>query len=746
MQANTISFVTRGSGCTELTETHRINIIPNPITPDIIRKDVNALGYEVLEHPDLAGVWFNNTVCQDNLPAPTTPSTEFFACYINDALNRQFVDYLWTVSPTNAGTFTPNNFQETTIGIIEVGSGPSVGVTYTLTLTASTTTNTYTFTTTAASQTADIVGLELANQVDANPNVRAIYNNINDEIIIESSFANTAFTVVATPTTIGQDLRLQAPATRQIVRSGTINWNPSFNGRAFVQVRSVGCDSDGDGNPDRSGPLTVAIDVVPETVVATPTASDLLDPVAPNYQVCGGEFTGELPVCQITATTPNTRFYTASDNGTDPNEFGSLEWRISNPRPGSGALVSSPGTIDATFGDLNWNPGWWGSFELQVRPISCSGVAGDWKSQTIVIGQQSGPITSVTPATPLPECPIPAAGFSSTLQTGGESVRWFVNSQVGLATSTTYLQSNTLFELDPGADDSTLTLDFRPEFSGNIIITVQPTPCPGESVNYVISVPDAPQINLTSGFNSNNQQLCSGTALNTITYDIEGAADRVLARNLPPGVTPLLDITSQLTTITLNTVTGTTVGRTYSISIDNVRYDFVTTVATSVANAAAYIGNGLVAAINAGTNNFDASFAGGAIQIEVGPSGQPGNSFTVATTSPVNPAVNFAAPIASPLSKIFSLFGSPTVTGTAVFNYSIETEAPQPGCEVAVASGTIEILEPATIDVIQGSRTATYCSGNESLTGSSSIILEFEGAISLIVDPLTPLPNGLVFG
>ena len=36
-------------------------------------------------------------------------------------------------------------------------------------------------------------------------------------------------------------------------------------------------------------------------------------------------------MCQITATTPNTRFYTASDNGTDPNEFGSLEWRISNP-------------------------------------------------------------------------------------------------------------------------------------------------------------------------------------------------------------------------------------------------------------------------------------------------------------------------------------------------------------------------------------------------------------------------------
>ena len=78
----------------------------------------------------------------------------------------------------------------------------------------------------------------------------------------------------------------------------------------------------------------------------------------------------------------------------------------------------------------------------------------------------------------------------------------------------------------------------------------------------------------------------------------------------------------------------------------------MTTLATNTAGAATHIGSGLVAAINAGTNNFDATFTGGAIVIEVGPSGQPGNSFTVATTSPVNPAVNFAAPIASPLKNI----------------------------------------------------------------------------------------------
>ena len=738
--ASTFRLVTAGSGCSAVSETYEIQIIPNATTPDFIRMNTNTVGSEVVSQT-INGVnyWFNNTVCQDDLPAPTTTPTEFFACFVNDALNRQFNTYEWNFDPPTAGAMTQNNFQETTVGIIQTTVSPSIGVAYSLTLTISGTTNTYTVTSTLATQSADEVGLELATLADANPGISVIYNNVRNEIVLESDQPNIAFTVSVSPTGTAQALRLVPPATRQITRSGTMNWDPSFTGTSTIRVRSIGCD----------GPspwLEVQIDVVPQTVVATATLSDLIEPIAPNFQVCGGEFTGELPVCQITAATPDTTFFTASDNGTDPNEFGSLEWRVSNPQPGLGALVSSPGTIDSTTGVMDWTTGWWGSFELQVRPISCSGVAGDWKSRTIVIGPQNGPITSVTPATPLPECPIPAGGYTATLTTGGQSVRWYVNSQVGLATSTTYLQSNTLFELDPGADDSTLTLDFRPGFSGNIIITAEPTPCPGESVNYVISVPDAPQINLTSGFNSNNQQLCSGTALNTITYDIEGAANRVLARNLPPGVTPLLEITSQLTTITLNTVTGTTIGRTYSISIDNVRYDFVTTVATNAANAAIHIGNGLVNAINAGTNNFDASFTGGAIVIEVGPSGQPGNSFTVASTSPVNPAINFAAPIASPLSKIFSLFGSPTVTGSAVFNYSIETEAPQPGCEVAVSSGTIEILEPATINVTQGSTTASYCSTGIDFNGANAIILEFDGATSLIVDPLTPLPNGLVFG
>ena len=734
-----VNFLSVGvDGCTVANESYEFRILPNGIKPDFIRMGTNAKGFEVItQNVDGVDYWFNNTVCQDNLPAPTTPETEFFACYLDDELNSIFYEYFWGFEPPTAGEMIQNTFTQYSIGIIQNTTTNTLGVDYVISVNASGTSQTYSITTIVGLQTADQVGLALANLINTNPNVSSYYNNQIDEITIESRFANMVYTSSSSPTGVNQSLRLTPPAQKDIIRSGTMQWDPSFSGTSTIRVRAVGCDV--------SDWLEVQVDVVPQALVNTPTVSSLIEPLALNVQVCGGEFTGALPTCEITDATPSTQFFTASDNGNLPNEFDRLEWNISNPQPGAGSLVANPGSIDQLTGTIDWNTGWWGSFELLVRPVSCSGVVGDWKRRTITIGEQDGPITSVTAVgNLLPECPIPAGGYTSTLTTNGQPVRWYVNSQVGLATSTTYLASNTDLELDPGADMSTLELNFRPGFSGNIIITVESTPCPGERVNYVISVPGPPRINLTSGFNSNNQQLCAGTALNTITYEIEGGANRVRALNLPTGITPFLEITSQLTTITLTTVTQTTIGRTYSISLDNTRYDFRTSIATGT--AADHVGNGLAAAINAGTNNFVATYSGGSLVLEVGPSGQPGNSFTVATTQPVNSAVNFAAPIASPLSKIFSLFGTPTETATLV-NYQIETEAPQPGCETAIASGTIEILEAATIDVIQGSATASYCSVNE-FTGLNSIIMRVEGAAGIRLSPSSafPLPNGLNFG
>ena len=66
--------------------------------------NLNSPGYEILESAPGSGIWYNNTVCQDNLPAPTTPDVEFFACYENDALTRIFNNLEWDWSPFAAGS------------------------------------------------------------------------------------------------------------------------------------------------------------------------------------------------------------------------------------------------------------------------------------------------------------------------------------------------------------------------------------------------------------------------------------------------------------------------------------------------------------------------------------------------------------------------------------------------------------------------------------------------------------------
>ena len=387
-------------------------------------------------------------------------------------------------------------------------------------------------------------------------------------------------------------------------------------------------------------------------------------------------FTGDLPECQVQATDEPVQFFTASDNAELINDFGSLEWRIDSVFPGAGSSVSSPGIIDSDRGILTWNVGWYGTFDLEVRPVTCEFGAdeNDWVTRTIVIGPTDGPITSITPVGALPECPIPDAGYSTTLITGGDPVRWFVNSTLGLTTNTNYLASTTFFELAPtDSNSNSVELNFRPGFSGNIIISAEPVPCPGDRVNYVINVPEAPQINLTSGFNTNNITVCNGTAINTITYDITGAADLVLANNLPSGVLPMLDITSQVTTITLTTLSPTIIGREYVLIINNQRFPFETTAV--VANAADHIGAGLRDKLNNDTNDFEATYSGGALVLTPGPTGTPGNSFVIGAEAPIGSSVNIAAPVTQPLTKTFSIYGTPSIVGTGVFTYTVQTQA-----------------------------------------------------------------------
>ena len=665
--------------------------------------DVNEPGYEVLSSlmssdPAITALtptrWYNNTVCQDRLPAPTTPSTDFFTCYVDDAFNQQTNVYEWEVSPSGAGNMVDNNFQETTISINEIAALVN-GENYTVTITtASGTITAYQTTSSAATQTGDLIGLDLANKINANPEVSAIYNNVTDQIIIEASAANTSFTADAAPLVTGQSVQLGVPFNGQITRSGTMNWDPAFSGRATISVRALGC-----GN-NYSPWTSVEVDVIPQTVPAG-SATLLTTPVVLDADICSGGTTGPIPDCQIDALTLPTQFFTGSDNALAVNDYASLEWRIINESPGVGATVASPGTIAQETGIVTWNIGWFGSFDLQVRPTSCDGAIGSWVSTTVNIGP-TNEVPSIILESALPECPIPAVGFQTTLSSD-QVVNWFVNSTVGLTNTTSYLNTNTL-QLTPEANNN-LILDFEPGYSGNVIITAEPASCPGDSATYIIQVPEPPALTLTSAVNSNFQvgatSVCAGTAITTITYDVTGAADAVSVTGLPVGVIGSLEIIPQSTVLNIsNTGTAFSANQLYSISINNNSYSYTTTAATNTFDT---VGLGLANAINTGSTDFVASYVSPNLSIEVSSTGRRGDSYIIAPSTPVGNSVAISAPIVSVLQKILTISGTPITSEIpGVYDYVITTQAPAANCAVASTTGSIEIEEQASISITNG--------------------------------------------
>ena len=94
---NMVTILDPLSQCNPITETYVIQVTPNAVQPNFIRKGQNLQGYEVLssQMSSIASItaispvrWYNNTVCQDRLPAPTTEWTDFYACYSDNTFNQ----------------------------------------------------------------------------------------------------------------------------------------------------------------------------------------------------------------------------------------------------------------------------------------------------------------------------------------------------------------------------------------------------------------------------------------------------------------------------------------------------------------------------------------------------------------------------------------------------------------------------------------------------------------------------------
>ena len=119
-------------------------------------------------------------------------------------------------------------------------------------------------------------------------------------------------------------------------------------------------------------------------------------------RICG-DLTGAEPWCETTALTPNTQYFSSASFYTD------IRYAINSIVPGVGS-VASPGVIDATTGELNWNAGFHGTFIVESYATGCDGVENTSPGiHNVRIYPDLDPPTDITfdPLT-LPNCPAQA--------------------------------------------------------------------------------------------------------------------------------------------------------------------------------------------------------------------------------------------------------------------------------------------------------------------------------------------------
>ena len=246
--------------------------------------------------------------------------------------------------------------------------------------------------------------------------------------------------------------------------------------------------------------------------------------------ICG-DLTGAEPWCETTAITPNTQYFSSASFYTD------IRYAISSVVPGVGSVVS-PGVIDATTGELNWNAGFHGTFIVESYATGCDGVENISPGiHNVRIYPDLDPPTDITfdPLT-LPDCP--AQTGDTTDFNSSDFVTWSWNND------------------NAGEIDSVTGLvTWADGFSGSVVITATSFGCGGGSLSITVSIPDLPRLSRTSALGTMTQNnICVGSNINTIRFEILGGATGVDVTGLPNGVNEGVVSVDQINTVTLSSV------------------------------------------------------------------------------------------------------------------------------------------------------------------------------------------------
>ena len=277
-------------------------------------------------------------------------------------------------------------------------------------------------------------------------------------------------------------------------------------------------------------------------------------------EICG-TLTGAEPICQTTAATPNTEYFSSSSFYTD------IRYAISSVVPGPSS-VASPGVIGGTTGIFDWNPGFHGTFNIESYATGCNGLENPTPGvHNVRIYPDLDPPTDITfdPLT-LPDCPA-QAGATTDFNSSNDVTWSWNNESAGTINSVTGV------------------VTWRENWSGTVVITATSFGCGGGSLNRTITIPGSPDLSRVSPLATMNQtNICVGTNVVTITHEIIGSATGVDVTGLPSGVNENVFSRDQIERITISNVLDED-NDIHNIEIDGVLYTVETGEDNSVAIA-----------------------------------------------------------------------------------------------------------------------------------------------------------------
>ena len=302
-----------------------------------------------------------------------------------------------------------------------------------------------------------------------------------------------------------------------------------------------------------------------QTIPDLPT---LTAPVPFNNQICSiaNYINVGVPTCETLKTNTFTQFYSRASATT--NDFSHLEWKVES-EPGDDS-VANVGTIDSV-GRLFYNSGFYGSFTVSARPVSCSATGTTWvESARYEVGQIEKAIPNVT-AYGVPICPIPSTGVVTTTLTSDRDVYWFVKDYTHIETTSVTPTGDVFYgykRIEGDAGDPLKSITFQWATGSDvdpsdekIFFKVVPVGCSGEPLtgtsdsgdqlvrNYVVEAPEGPELrpNTSTSF-STSPKICNDEINFTpLVYDIVGmtSVDGVL----------ISQTSNQVSTSVINTLT-----------------------------------------------------------------------------------------------------------------------------------------------------------------------------------------------